>query len=105
MKEIGTFKELKNNNDKYPAFEATPNEIPEKKIILEYLEGTPSVAVAPAIVKDIFTGERLKMELFAKSDGIYIWSSDIAYYFDKYNLKLPKEFIEHVLKQKKRATF
>lgn len=96
-KEIGTFKEL--GNDKYPAFEATPHEIPEKEIVLKYLEETPSVAAAPSILRDVFTGERLKMDLFAKSDGEYIWRSDIAYYFDKYNLKLPKEFIDHVLKQ------
>lgn len=96
MKEVGTFKEIENGN--YPEFEATKTAIPEKMKVLKYLKETPSVAVAPAVLRDVFTGERLNMDLYAKSDGTYIWRSDIAYYFDKYNLKLPDEFINHVLK-------
>lgn len=97
MIEIGTFKEIE--NDDYPPFESTDQPIPEKEIVLRYLKETPDVAAAPAILRDVFTGESLHMELLARSDGVYIWRSDIAYYFEKYDLKLPNEFIEYVLQQ------
>ena len=97
MIEIGTFKEIE--NDDYPEFKATEKPIPEKEKVLRYLQDTPDVAVSPSVLRDVFTGERLRMDLCAKSDGVYIWRSDIAYYFEKYDLKLPDEFIEYVLRK------
>jgi len=34
------------------------------------------------------------------NDGKYTWRSDVIYYFEKYNLKLPDEFVKEVLKLK-----
>ena len=33
------------------------------------------------------------------NDGIYSWSNDLAYYVEKYNLRLPADFVNHVLNQ------
>lgn len=95
--EIGTFQELSGKN--YPKFEAFEMDAKQKKIILDYLENTPHVAESPSLAIDVFTKERRFVPIAAQSDGKYIWRSDIAYYFDKYNLKLPEEFIDHVLNQ------
>lgn len=48
---------------------------------------------------DVFTKERLYTAISLQGDDICIRCSDIAYYFEKYDLKLPDEFIEYVLKQ------
>ncbi len=47
--------------------------------------------------KDIFTGERLKEDKVVMNSGEYSWSSVLAYYFDKYNLKLPSAFEKYIL--------
>ena len=47
---------------------------------------------------DAFTKEILYTAISLQGDDICIRCSDIAYYFEKYDLKLPDEFIEYVLK-------
>ena len=59
--------------------------------------GKPGMA-APMLTRDFFTGEYSGGGLVHFSDGEYAWTSDLPYYVEKYNLKLPDDFIEHVLK-------
>ena len=51
---------------------------------------------------DRLTGERIKGEqsVVHFTDGEYSWCSDLAYHVEKYNLRLPKEFEEHVFNSK-----
>ena len=65
--------------------------------IAKYLRtGTP-VMVQTAYAIDVFTGEPLKIEKVFVNDGVYAWSNDLAYYVEKYNLKLPDAFMKHAL--------
>lgn len=75
----------------------------EQDRIVRYLKGTKSAKelfVSTAIPKDVFTNESIKMEDICMGDDIYAWSNILSYYVDKYNLRLPKEFEEHILKSK-----
>lgn len=45
---------------------------------------------------DIITGENIGSRVTKKS-GDFVWSSDLAYYVEKYNYKPPQEFINHIL--------
>lgn len=74
-------------------------EMEKKADILTYLKKVNVMAAAPGYAIDVFTGNRIQEPLYAYSDGEYIWRSDTIYYFDKYNLRLEDDFIEHVLKQ------
>lgn len=68
-----------------------------KEKILVYLKrGQVHMATAGKI-EDVFTGEKTGMMLVYRNDGKYSWSSKMVYYVDKYNLRLPKEFEDHVL--------
>ena len=49
----------------------------------------------------IFTGKTINEELTFMTDGKYEWRSDIAYYVEKYNLRLSKDFEDYVLKKRK----
>lgn len=82
-------------------FESAP--YPEKDKIVSYLKNKgKSTMVRMKLATDRLTGERIKdmysLELF--TDGEYSWYSDLAYHVEKYNLRLPKEFEEHVLNNK-----
>ena len=46
--------------------------------------------------KDI-TKEQFYKANNAHSDGVYQWYEDEIYHFEKYNLKLNDDFIQHVL--------
>lgn len=83
-------------NDKYE----------NQDLITAYLKtGTP-VMVQTAYARDVFTGTLLGYEKIFVNDGVYAWSNDLAYYVEKYNLKLPDDFTEYVLnKQKNKKHF
>ena len=70
-----------------------------KKKVLDYLKSAEIVAVSPSIPRDIITGERIPGDFCYYSDGKYSWRSDTIYYFERYNLRLEDEFIQHVLSQ------
>ena len=67
--------------------------------IARYLRtGTP-VMVQTSMARDVFTGAPLGIEKVFVNDGVYGWSTDLAYYVEKYNLKLPDAFMKHALTQ------
>lgn len=77
-----------------------------KDKIVSYLRhnGTATLA-STAPLRDRFTSEHMKgeYELTLYNDGKFSWWSDLAYYVEKYNLRLPKEFEDHVLSQDQKA--
>lgn len=72
-------------------------ELPEKKKVLEYLKSFEKCAYTTQPVIDGFTGEKLDCIDDARSDGVYRWYESEIYHFEKYNLKLNDDFIQHVL--------
>ena len=48
--------------------------------------------------RDIFTNERIAGEAEIRSDGVYEWDASWAHYVDRYNLQLPQDFVDHILR-------
>lgn len=94
---IGYFAERHGKN--YPAFQSTPHDIPNKNRILQYLRSGKVIAAAPGRMWDVFSDKPIPGEMLAYSDGTYYWGSEAIYYFDKYNMKLPDEFVCRILNQ------
>lgn len=97
MKMIGIGYFAEHHGNEYPAFQSTPTAIPNKKQILQYMRSNKVIAAAPGRLKDVFTNQPIKGEMLAYSDGVYYWGTEAIYYFDKYNMKLPDEFVNRVL--------
>lgn len=68
-----------------------------KDTILKHLRGGSVHMVTASRVVDILSGETTNVELVFMNDGKYSWSSKIPYYVEKYNLRLPKDFEDHIL--------
>ena len=65
--------------------------------VVSYLRhGKMIMAAAGASKPDVFTGEPITAENGILSDDTYAWGSELAYYVDKYNVRLPREFEEHI---------
>jgi hypothetical protein len=60
-----------------------------------YLKNGREVCVSMELIKDVFTGESIGENL-CFTDGTYMWESELAYYVEKYNLRLPKSFEQHI---------
>lgn len=70
-----------------------------KDKIIKYLTNNTEDMVSAMIPKDVFTSESIPMESIGMNDGEYTWFTTLAYYVEKYNLKLPKEFEDKILSQ------
>lgn len=68
-----------------------------KAAILKYLQSGKVHMVTASKVIDIFSGATTNIELTHMNDGKYSWNSRIPYYVDKYNLRLPQDFENHIL--------
>lgn len=99
MIKLGAYREAYGNS--YPALSDCIAEKPiaEKSIVLKYLKGFKPVAASPTVFIDFFTGEKIPGEALCFTDGQYSWRSDLCYYFEKYNFRLPKEFVRKVISQ------
>jgi hypothetical protein len=86
-------------DDKYPSIkDLIYKPIKEKEKIIKYMKQSKILCAAPAIVTDLINPEIRFAELFFMHDSKYAWRSDVIYYFDKYDMELPEEFIQHALK-------
>lgn len=99
---IGRYNELIPGKG-YPSmkdfFSRTPYE-GQQKIIDYLLHGIEDI-VSGAIPKDVISGRPIRMEKVGMNDGEYTWFNTLAYYVQRYNLRLPKEFEEKVLSEMK----
>lgn len=95
---IGKYEEL-NPGRGYPSMKDFFCDAPytgQAKII-HYLKHAKEDMVSTKIPKDVFTGETIPMDNLGMNDGEYTWFTTLAYYVEKYNLKLPKEFEDKII--------
>lgn len=97
---VGKYKEFNPGKD-YPSvrnFFSSEKYNGQDKIAY-YLRHGKKDLVSSQIPKDVVSGETIKMEKIGMNDGVYTWFNTLAYYVEKYNLRLPKEFEDHILSQ------
>lgn len=69
-----------------------------KEKIVKYLKSGTIDMVSAEIPKDAITGKRIPGEKIGMNDGKFSWWNTLAYYVEKYNLRLPEEFENHIIK-------
>ena len=74
---------------------------PHQSRILHYMKNSLVFAANAEYLHDAFTGESIDAENVLMTDGEYRWDSGLIYYIEKYNFKIPKEFIDRVMEVKR----
>ncbi|MGN0194609.1 MAG: hypothetical protein ACI39G_05825 [Pseudoramibacter sp.] len=100
MKTIGEYKELCGKG--LPIKEMiSESPIPYKAEILNFMKHTPSPYVVLKYAIDPITGNFIdhNPDIYETVDKRYSWRYETMYCFEKYNLALPKDFIDYVLNQ------
>lgn len=73
-----------------------------KDEVIWYLKNKGEITlVAPGYFSDGFTGKKI-CSIHHKNDGVYSWISCLAYYIENYDLEIPQDFVEHVLRELKK---
>ena len=68
----------------------------QNRVIL-YLKSGQEDLYSPVVQKDVFTGKVISLGTTGRHDGTYTWWDVLAYYVEVYNLRLPKDFEDHIL--------
>lgn len=70
----------------------------EKENVLNYLCSAPLLSIAPGLSRDVIDSSHpIIGTMSIRTDGVWEWPGDLAYYIEKYNLCLPKEFLEFMV--------
>lgn len=95
---IGRFRE-NYKDDKYPSImDFIKDTEPSKKDeIIKYFDKSKISSVSTSYVYDEIGKVQTSIPLVMKTDGEYAWRSDLEYYYNKYNIGLPQEFIKKVI--------
>lgn len=95
---IGRFRE-NYKDDKYPSImDFIKDTEPSKKDeIIKYFDKSKISSVSTSYVYDEIEKTQTNIPLVMKTDGEYAWRSDLEYYYNKYNIGLPQEFIKKVI--------
>lgn len=96
-----TFKEF--DDDKFPSIHdyLEKESYPDKDKIIHFLKNGQIEFARLSRVRDIFTGNRIPDEVLVMSDGDYFWPNYLAWYVEKYNLRMPAEFEAYILSKYK----
>lgn len=101
MKEITSYVEMTENPQDMSLKNFIGFYSPIKNDILNYFKQHNAVhAVITCLATDYVTNKTLTNNIECFDDGMYYWTSEEIYHFEKYDLKLNDDFINHVLSQR-----
>lgn len=72
-------------------------EYPHKAEIIQFLLNGEIDLARVSRARDVFTDEIIPTEVLVMHSGDYCWSNTLAWYVEKYNLRLPKDFENYIL--------
>lgn len=101
MKCISNYKEFTKNSDDISFSDELNIVCDDKDTVLQYLKKfDKDCIVLTCASTDFVTGQLLKSSIFVYNDGVYCWTSEEIYHFEKYDMKLNDDFIKYVLSRK-----
>lgn len=96
MKTIAEYSEFSSSFDK-SLIEHINVKNENKDIILDYLKNAETVGVRCSSIIDYVKNKNTGLSVNKYTDGEFVWTDEMIYHFDKYDLELSKEFEESVL--------
>jgi hypothetical protein len=99
LKRVGFFRELDYGIDDstslIEAIKQGSNYLENKASLLKYLKLAPVFVLSPGITRDVLSpSSPIIGSPNILTDGHWVWPEDLAYYVEKYNIFLPKDFLE-----------
>lgn len=94
---LGFFRELPHGDPEGPSLlEAGRRTRDDEPAIVHYLAESPVLVISGSVVHDVLDPQHPVAGRNAiRTDGVWIWPDDLAYYVANYHIELPAEFIAH----------
>ncbi len=98
LKRQGYYKEMPHGDANDPSIMDVLNKNnADKNAICRYLQSGYVLAACGSVVKDVVCPDEGVIGAPDEiTDGVWIWPADLAYYVEKYNIKLDEAFIRHM---------
>ena len=98
-KSLLRYREFAMGDQEYPSIRDSfaPSAYAGRDEIAAYLRNGRVTLCATSAAVDVLTGQMIDGQRCLMTDGEYSWNNTLAYYVEKYNLRLPAEFEEKVL--------
>lgn len=98
MEGIGYYSELKWHTDNGSLKANIQKEADyDKSIVMQYIESFKKSAICARDTVDPISKRMICHTTEFYNDGEYEWSESLIYFIDKYNVKLPKGFVEKAI--------
>lgn len=101
LRHIGFFRDLRHGMPGQPSLRESLRAVPHEMeaTVVAYLSTGQTLAAAGGVVHDEIDPQGGVIgPLKVLTDGTWVWPSDLAHYVAKYHVRLPKEFIEQVVR-------
>lgn len=102
LKRLGFYKELKHVSSEISLREDVGRNnlsVGDSQKTIEYLRSGYVLAISASYAFDVLSEEKVIIDSISiLTDGEWVWSNDYIYYLEKYNLSLPKDFINYIRK-------
>ncbi|ADO69328.1 hypothetical protein [Stigmatella aurantiaca] len=98
-KMVGFFRKLAHGQATGPALSDRRGAplLDDHEQILHYLRSGKVSATAGGLARDVLDpAQPIIGPLYSQTDGMWLWPSDLPYYFEKYNVLLDEAFLAHV---------
>jgi hypothetical protein len=98
LQHVGFFRELKHGSPTGPSLQESvrAKATPDAPYAVHYLRECAIFIAAMGSVRDVLDPASPRIgSPSIRTDGVWCWPSDLAHYLEKYNVELPRAFIEH----------
>lgn len=94
--DLGCFRELGYESGASLAASRRPEPWPEQAKVVAYLRAGEMTTFCPGFEDDVFEQGTESGNSGMRSDGVYRWPDVLAYYVERYNVRLPDAAIAHM---------
>ena len=95
----GFFRELGHGDPEGPSLVEARGRVPpeERERLASYLRRGADLAATGQVCSDYFETSTLLPEALAiRTDGVWAWPSDLAYYVEKHGAEVPAALVDHI---------
>lgn len=94
---VGYFRELRHGLDNGPSLSEAVGKgqyLNEKGKLISYLNAGLVYSASPGIGVDVLSSEgKMSGPIHSRTDGRWMWPSDLSYYVENYDVAVPEEFL------------
>jgi hypothetical protein len=99
LERVGFYREMPHGDPTDPSLADARADAPDphQEVVAAYLAAGHVYIATPGMAVDALDGKTPIGPPHYLTDGIHVWPGDVAHYVRRYNVRLPRSFVDHVV--------